>query len=232
MNQKQSNKLRMYLAVQGALANHKTVWQTLPAFVVGEGEFDEQIVSIRSLVQVQENRKGGTVDKAQTLNALVDSAFEVAGAIRAFARVSADNELAETMSFSRSDITFGRDSQVLARCQIIHDKAVELGASLTDYGITPAKLTALQNQTDAFAVVEAKPRQQSATSAAATKSLPQLFALADEVLNDRLDVLAIQFKETEPAFYNEYTTARVIVDLRGPLHQPSPAPAQSLPKAA
>ena len=232
MNAKQANKLRMYLAVQGALQNHQDVWQNLQAFVDGEGEFEEQIASIRSLVQVQENRKGGTVDKAQTLNALVDSAFEIAGAIRAYARVSADDELAATMSFSRSDIILGRDSQVLARCQNIQAKAAELGTALKDYGVTPAKVTALKNQTDAFAAVEAKPRQQSATSAAATKSLPQLFALADEVLNDRLDVLAVQFKETEPAFYNEYITARVIVDLRGPLPQPAPAPAQTLPKAA
>ena len=41
------------------------------------------------------------------------------------------------------------------------------------------------------------------------------FKAVDELLNDRLDALAVQFKESQPAFFNAYNTARVIVDSPG-----------------
>jgi hypothetical protein len=87
--------------------------------------------------------------------------------------------------------------------------------AVLDYGITPAKLTALKKKTDAFQSVQVKPRQGRATSSAATKALPELFALADAVLNDRLDGLMIQFKDSQPTLFHEYTSARIIVDLPG-----------------
>jgi hypothetical protein len=222
----------MYLATQAILKTHQDVWESLGAFADASGEFDEQVDSIQTLLQVQTDRKGGTADKAQALNAVVDSAFEITAALLAYARANADDALADTMDFSRSDIVAGRDSEVLARCQNIYTHATELVASLANYGITPAKLSAFKKQTDAFAAVKTRPRQDRATGAAATKAFPELFALADELLNDRLDGLAIQFKDTQPAFYNEYTTARVIVDLRGRMtQQANPVPA-ALPKAA
>jgi hypothetical protein len=226
----------MFLSVQMTLETHKDVWEPLQAFADAEGEFDETIASIQTLVQTQLNKKGGVADKAQALNGVADAGFEVAAAVRAFATASGDSKLATTMSYSRSEIVRGRDSQMLARCQSIHDAAAAAGTSLTDYGITPAKLTAFQNKIDAFASAKAKPRQDTTTSSAATKSLRELFAQADTLLNDRLDGLAFQFKDSQPSFYNEYTSARIIVDRpggHGSKAAPSVVPAQAtLPKAA
>jgi hypothetical protein len=215
MKSNQNNKLRMYLAVQAALGTHEDVWETLPAFAAAKSEFDEQIGSIQSLVQVQLSKKGGTIDKAYALNTLADAGFEVAAAVRAFASVAADLDLAAKMDYTRSKIVRGRDNQVLARCQNIHAEATATVASLADYGITAAKLTALKKKTDAFAGLQPKPRQEAATGSAATKALPELFALTDRLISERLDGLAFQFKDSEPAFYNEYLVARVVVDCPG-----------------
>jgi hypothetical protein len=38
-----------------------------------------------------------------------------------------------------------------------------------------------------------------------------LFAKVDTVLRGRLDKLAVQFKESQPAFFNEYQAAQRIV---------------------
>lgn len=57
--------------------------------------------------------------------------------------------------------------------------------------------------------------QGRATTSSATKELSKLFKQVDELLNDRLDALAVQFKESQPAFWHAYNTARVIVDSTG-----------------
>lgn len=81
--------------------------------------------------------------------------------------------------------------------------------------MTAAKLTALKKKIEAFQAVQPKPRQGRVTSSAATSQLPQLFTEADSVLNERLDALVVQFKATQPVFFNEYAAARVIVDNPG-----------------
>ena len=68
------------------------------------------------------------------------------------------------------------------------------------------------NAITAFTDAQSKPRVGRATSAAATSELVTLFAELDEVLTEQLDPLMTKFRFTQPAFFAEYQTARVIVD--------------------
>ena len=231
----------MYVAVQAVLEAHHDLWQALPGFVTGAGELDENIAGIQTLAQTQAQKNGASADKAQAFDALLDAAFEVAAATKAFAAATGDRELAAKLDYSRSEIGSGRDNEMLARCRAIYAEANAVVASLADYGVTAAKLTSLKKKTDAFQSAQPKPRQGRATSSAATKALPELFALTDGLLNDRLDGLAVQFKDSQPAFYGEYLAARVIVDLPGgrasketkaPVTPSNPAAPAALPKAA
>ena len=214
MNANQSNKCNSYIAVKAVL-EHTDVWQSLPAFVTGAKELDEHIVSIQGLAQTQTSQSGASAEKAQTFQVLVDAAYEVAAATRACAVASNNKELARRVDFSRSDVGNGRDTEVVARCQDIWSAAAENVGSLGDYGVNQAKLNALKKKIENFQAVQAKPRQGQATSSSATKGLAKLFKEVDELLNDRLDALAVQFKESHPAFFNAYNTARVIVDSPG-----------------
>src|SRR5262245_11546632 len=63
-----------------------------------------------------------------------------------------------------------------------------------------------------FSDVQSKPRQSKAAVSAATSELVKLFDQLDEVLHKQLDPLSEKFKTSEPVFYNEYKTARSIVD--------------------
>ncbi len=97
-----------------------------------------------------------------------------------------------------------------------------------------AKLTALKKKIDAFETSLAKPRQQVATSSAATVELAEKFTEADAVLNKCLDKLVYQFKDSVPDLFNEYQTARSIVNLRGgrkPTDAPTPTPTPILQPA-
>jgi hypothetical protein len=211
MNGKQSNKLNSYLAVKAVLAG-TDVWESLPAFPAGAEELDELIANIRSENQTQTIQKGAAAEKAQAFMLLVDAAYEAAAATRARAVASSNKELGKRVDYSRSDVGKGRNTSVVARCQDILSAATQNVSSLGNYGMNQAKLSALQKRIDIFQVVQAKPRQGKALSSSATKELAKLFRRTDELLNDQLDALAVQFKETHPAFYNAYKAARVIVD--------------------
>ena len=100
---------------------------------------------------------------------------------------------------------------LVARCQDILAAATENVGSLGDYGVTQAKLTSLKKKIEGFQAVQAKPRQGRAHSSSATKELAKLFREVDELLNERLDALVVQFKDSQPAFFNAYTTARSVV---------------------
>ncbi len=214
MNSTQANKLNSYLAVQSVLEGTE-VWKALPAFVTGAEELDDHISTLQSLAQTQTSRNGAAAEKAQAFQVLVDAAFETAAATRACAVASSNRELARRVDFSRSDVGKGRDTEVIARCQDILAAATEHLDSLGDYGITQAKLTSLKKKIDAFQAVQPKPRHGRAMSSSATKELAKLFREVDELLNDRLDGMAFQFKDTQAAFYNEYTAARSVVNAPG-----------------
>ena len=214
MNATQSNKYNAYLVVMATI-NGTEVWQSLPAFAAGAEELEEHIASLESLAVTQTSQSGAGAEKAQTFQVLVDAAYEVAAATRACAVASSNRELARRVDFSRSDVGKGRDTQVVSRCQDILAAATDSLGSLADYGVTQAKLTALKKKIDGFQAVQAKPRQGRATSSSATKELAKLFKQVDELLNERLDALVVQFKESQPAFFNAYTTAREVVNAPG-----------------
>jgi hypothetical protein len=209
MDSIQTSKLRMAKTTLGTLQNFKTAWQALPAFAEGVEELEESLTQIEALVQAQTSRtSSASAEKAQAFQALVDAAYEVAGAVHACAVASSNKELADRVDFSRSAVGDGSDSKVVARCQHILQAGMQHVESLGDYGVTSARLNILKKRIEAFQAVQTKPRQTTATVRAATKQLQTFFAQIDTLLKRRLDRLVIQFRESEPAFFNAYATAR------------------------
>lgn len=227
MNKVQTNKFRAYNTVDAVLDAHEATWTPLAAFAAGVSRFKGIIVEIQDSAQTQASRTGAANEKSYALEALGNAAFETAAAVHAFAVAQRDYELEGRVDFSRSSVSLGRETAVVSRCRDIHAAATAHVADLADYGITAAKLTALKKKIDAFETSISKPRQQVAESSAATVSLAEQFNEADEVLKKCLDKLVYQFKVSAPDFFNEYQTARSIVNIRGGRKTndtPTPAP--------
>ena len=142
----------------------------------------------------------------------MDSALEVAGALRSYAEAAEDVELASEIDFSRSSLVEGSSVAVIARCKVIVDTATEHLEALGDYGVTAAKLNALKQAVKSFDGLRTWPRQSKTTRSAATKQLGRVFPKIDRLLRNRIDKLMVQFKTTKPAFYDRYRAARVIVE--------------------
>ena len=81
--------------------------------------------------------------------------------------------------------------------------------------VNAGKLSALNKPVANDPTAQSKARNRIESGRAATKQLPGLFRRADSMLKRRLDKMVVQFKTSQPDFFNEYKTARVIVDLPG-----------------
>ncbi len=214
MNDQQENKLSMYLAVQKVCADNNSVWSGLPAFVASFSSFEDKISDIEDVRLIQEQDTTGIAkDKTVLKEELVDKAIEVSTAVQAYASDNGDNELLESLNFSRSVLLNGRDTELQNKCQTIHDNANAIVGSLSDYGIAAADLTELQSKIDDYAAIIPKPRTATSNKKTATEDITLHLKEADSLLNDKLDKLIEQFKTSDAEFYSTYFNARLIVDL-------------------
>lgn len=211
MNSRQTLKLNAHRALSSTLESYKAKWTSLGAFKRAVTAFNDCLETIDELARIQADQSGAGAEKALCLVELVTDAHTIGSAVAALASDTSDAGLAAKVAFSRSDLSRGRETQIITRCENILAAATEnLDALDDDYGVTQAKLTALQAKIDAFRTAQPKPRRTRAGSSAATEQLRQCFAQADQIAGEKLDKLAVQFATSEPTFFSEFTAARKI----------------------
>ena len=142
---------------------------------------------------------------------MCDLALPIASAVHAFAVKNKNNQLATQVDFSMSDLMGGRDVQSAQRCQNVHDLANTNVASLGNFGVTAAKLTALQTTIAGYSQFISKPRDLRAQGKTVTGTLQDEFDAADQALV-LMDDLISQFSPAHAKFVDDYTNARIIVD--------------------
>lgn len=109
----------------------------------------------------------------------------------------------------------------------VFNAANENLANLTDYGVTQAKLAALDQARQDFEASRGKPRAKISEKAGMTATLPEMIHDVKSLLRTRLDKLVTSFRLSDPPFYAGYQSARVIVDRRGPAEVPPTEPPEA-----
>lgn len=212
MNSEKTSKWKMAQASLETVNKHSALWQGIPAFVSAVTTLDETVTAISDAARTQTARSGSAAAKGSAFQTMVNSAFTVCSALKALASATSDRKLAAEVSFSRTNLARGRETDAVNRCQTILNLGNENAEVLAaKYNVSAADLKAVKTAITEFTELQPKPRQSKATSAAATRELETLFATLDEVLNNQIDPLTEKFRESEAAFYNEYQTSRSIV---------------------
>lgn len=213
MNAKQDNKVGMFRSVKVACEQSSAVWGSVPAFGASFDKFNTSVKRIQGFSEKQaEESKGATANKKKCRESMCDAALVIAGQVHAYATENNDLELAGKVDVSLSTLLGGRDRASAEKCQAIHRVASEKVADLAEQGVTAAKLKGLQTKIDGYVACLQRPRQIISEGKTATAQLEAEIETADRLLTDGLDKLVLQFKDSEPEFYNNYTNARVIVD--------------------
>jgi hypothetical protein len=212
MKKTQSSKLNSLLALKTLFAADPDLTATLVALEEAAQELTDTITAININVKVQSTPSGAAKAKKDSLTAVGDLAYEIAGGVHSFAEKSADAVLAARVGFSRSAVTAGAANDIVARIQWIIDAATENLESLADHGVTQAKVNSLKQRLKTYDGLRTMPRHAQGVSAAATKQLKRLFRQSDRLLKNRIDKLVWQFRSSTPEFYHKYQVARSIVD--------------------
>ena len=188
MNKRQENRLSMFYVVKSTLEENAAIWSGTPAIVTAKAEYDGNVKSLEDALELQlRDIRGHAVDKRN----------------------------AEAMNIVPSELRRYRDSVVAQRCQDVHDLANGVLASLADYGVDAAKLTAFQARINAYLTENTAPRLAITARKNATAVIEELVEETLTMLNRRMDPLMQGFANTHPEFHRQYTDARIIVDLGG-----------------
>lgn len=220
MNTKQLNKLTMYLAVEGICDASPAAWQTLQAFSDAYTDLKTHVTNIQTFSQSQtQDNSGIAQDKQAARQAMCSAALPIANAVHAYAVKTKNNTLAVSVDFSMSDLMGGRDVQSAERCQNISAAANTNIANLAAYGVTAAKLTALNAAIAAYNLLISKPRDTRAAGKTVTGNLQTEFDSADTDLGIMDDLLG---QITVAKFVSDYNNARTIVDAAASHASPTP----------
>lgn len=213
MKTSMENKLSMYEAVIEVLDMYSAEVATVPALVVAKSDVVNLTVAIRAANLIQQKTTvGKTTDKGERKLELADTAHWIAGAVQAYASVIGNNDLYMLVNFSRTRLRKADDEEIQQLCQLIHDEANGVMAALGDYGVAATDLAALQLLIDGWNSSSQAPRVAISERVAATRSLPDLFSDADDVVKKRMDKLMEQFRLPNRIFYDTYKAARKIVN--------------------
>jgi hypothetical protein len=213
MTNEQENKLTMFNVTLKVLDKNSTQVGTVPALAHAKSNFASAVQTIRLVRQVQEpTTKGKTIDKQVFKENLANEAHVISSAIQAYAASIDDNDLYQTMNYSRTTLLGTEDEDLPQKCNNILDAANDLIANLGDFGITALQLSDFETDIEAWETETTQPRVAISERAAATQSLPVLFKKADAILKKQIDKLMERFLTIDPAFYATYKAARKIVN--------------------
>ena len=234
MENVQINKLNMGQVTLACLQDEENalLLEDVPAIGEETAALDRIIAEIVACSRKQTARTGFTAQKQAAKDSLADAAWVVRCGLAALASKTANAGLAAQVKFSRSGLERGRESEYVNRCdELLALGEQNAGALAAKYDVEAKDLKALRDGITAFTDLQPKPRQGRSTSASATAQLDKLFRELDMVLTERLDPLLAKFKARNPALYQEYRTARTIVDTAAS-HEGAAAVPGVLPKAA
>ena len=163
--------------------------------------------------QQKTSSKGITQKKAQTRSTLEETALAMAHAGRAYGVQINDTQLKVVCKLSASELRNAKAVDLIAVCQNLYDAISSFAADLALYGVTSTSLADFQTAIDAFTKLTGQPASAMAAISAATKSIELQIKTIKNLLDEELDPLMTQFKTSEPIFYTQYMSSRMIHDI-------------------
>jgi len=219
MNNKQNNYLSSYLAVKVILERYTDVIASIPAMVKLVSAFNDNLQSINSFRQIQDGYSiGVALQKQKEKEDMLTIVLQLSAGVYVYALAAKNLTLQQQVKVSYAGLKKLSDTKLLNRCEIIYKTITGIDINeLVDYGINAELVVKLRAEIDDFKGLLAAPRSAIVTRSTSTAKLKELFAATNMLLREQLDKMMLLFKADHLAFYNEYMSARIIIDLHGPV---------------
>lgn len=220
MTNRQENKRSMYRALIAFFAENQSVYATFLPFLNAADRLKAVNDRINEQSEIQSTPIVGiTEDKKQSRISLEETVIAVCSKINAYAAISKNNNLKSQTAYSFSSLRKQRDTLLLDIAKNILNIANQNAVNLIPYNVNSDLLTALQNKITDFNTILSHPRHKVVIRKGATQEINNLFKEADDIIKNELDLLIVNFTDTNPEFERNYKNARIIIDL-GIRHRP------------
>ena len=165
--------------------------------------------SIRSQNQVLEvSTKGYTEAKNAAKEGLIAVLMPVLKRVQAYASISKDEVLKNEVKLSSSELAKMYESMLASTCRAVKQVCEAKSAVLAPYGLTEPMLRSLDDAITAFEAKLAGSPQYRGEQKAAKLTIEMYFGQGDDIIKNKLDMLAEIIKDTNPETYTEYRNAR------------------------
>jgi len=211
MNDRQRDKLNMYVLVRDFLLASTTItdkWTVFAALFASFTDYVTQIFVVSG--QQKDDKTGVTKTKSQIKKLLVDQFVDISGKCIAYATVAEDNEFLSLIKFSKGELLRMADADLVKTTLTFHENVLPKLTLAADYDLVQADLDELQGLNADFLAIYTKPQGNKKMTAQLTLLLNTLFTMADAVLL-KIDALVQSARKKEPTFVEEYNRKRIIV---------------------
>ena len=211
MDTKSTNFLSMLQTTQSCLETNSNFFKDIPGIVKAAKDLDSIIADVLTAQRQQASRDGLADAKAVVRQDLAEAAHEIVALTHACAVEIGQEAVAKRTDLSLSAVQAGTEAQFIDRCKGILAAAAELTDESDDFGVTTAKLKNVKDLLAEFETLKPQPRAGAAIGRSATRRIETLLGRASNLLRSRLDRLMVQFKKSQPDFYESYLAGRRIV---------------------
>lgn len=210
---RQTNRFQMLLSTQNYLDNNQTQWSAIPILNTFKADLDDLIQDIREQLKTTGvDTSGMTSSKKELKEQIAEKAGVLFGALSAYAAVSGNDDLLEQGDMNKSEVIRLRDVSLPDAIQSFIELLNREVSHLAAYGVTKAQIKNLAASVDDFREQVGQPRLKRSASNAAKREAVTLIEDGLEILKEKMDNVMLQFKHSNPKFYEGYQSARVIVD--------------------
>ena len=216
MNKRQINKTRMYFATDLVLDNHHDLIEPFPELTSAQQRLKAKLALIEDYRMIQEaNNSGLTVSKSIFRDELNKLIHQFSSALLAHGTVVKDNELIKKATYNNTSLLRAADPILYDIGLLMYKMADPLRNELSRFFITDNEFNALNNVLASFRNSIPQKRVATGTSKVSTGNISDTFDAIDMLLKKEIDVLIMPFQFTQINFYNEYKSARIIVETGG-----------------
>jgi hypothetical protein len=214
MTDNQENKLRMYFTVSAVCDNSIELWQDNEVFVADYQRFQSKIPKIekcRDLMRI-ENIITDSIKSFDRVE-LEEMAFYLSGKILHLAKESGNQHLIAEIRNNRDNLSNVTDIELIKICNAIANDASTNLNNLLVQGVTAESVASLQQLTSSFFVNMNRLKNFHSKYKTTEELLRKHFKDADDLLRNKLDNDIEFYKNSDPEFYGQYKTARIVIGL-------------------
>ena len=213
MMKRQINWQNTFQAILNEMDDNTGLWSSNSAMstVVASLTNYMQLLTDAATNQIK-TTKGITQSKMQTRAVLIQLALQHSAACMGYAASIDNTELKISSKILYSTLNRAADVMLVDICQALYNRVNPYAASLSDFGADATTLSTFQNAITNYMPVGVQPKVAIAYRRTATINVKTQIAVLKTLVKEQLDMLMLQYKTTEPDFYNEY------MNLRHPAH--------------